>query len=365
MALNANVMAALLPFIREDASLAFDPAELRQQLGVLIGSAGAGGAIGALLLGPMVDKYGRRPLMVWGLLAFVLGSAVHLLARDHQELVFARALTGFAAGVVYSSASAALGDLIPYERRGKAMGIFAAGMFLALPLGLPLAQLLAEYADWWRGIYAVQTVVGVLSLLAIRAYLPRDRGAGQRFMRNLPTLGRPEVLACLLSVMLYVGAFFTTIQYSGDWMDESGLMPKAEQWKVWALLGLCSAAGSAVFGRVADHIGKRSWTLISTLSVAVCVYLLGGVGGIWGLVGVGLPLALISASRTGPLQALISELVPREARGTLMGIRSAAVNLGTGVFPMLAAGTFAEVTLVGAVGIFVSFLLVLLFVRQR
>lgn len=344
MALNANVMAALLPH------LDFDP----EQKKVLVGSAGVSGAVGALLLGPLVDRYGRRGPMVIGMIVFSLASLAHVFARGFDDLLWARAVTGFAAGVVYTSASAAVADLVPYERRGKAMGVFTAGMFLGLPVGLPLAGLCAEYGDW-RWVYYLQAGVGLVAVFATFRTLPPGLGKGANFFANLPRLASLQVGAALLSVMFYVGAFFTAVQFAGQWLDQTGLLPKQTQWSVWLILGLCAAVGSLTLGRVADRIGKWRWTNITTLLVAAGLLGLTQVTGIAGLLLVGVPLAVFSAARTGPFQALISELVSSETRGTLMGIRAAAVNLGTGLFPLLAFPEYRDTLYLASAGVLLAF----------
>ena len=340
MALNANVMAALLPHLDFDAG----------QKKMLVGAAGASGAVGALLLGPLVDRVGRRGPMVIGLLVFCLASLAHVSASDYHDLLWARALSGFAAGVVYTSASAAVADLVPYERRGRAMGVFTAGMFLGLPVGLPLAVIFAQHGDW-RWVYYLQAGVALVAAIAILRTLPKHLGRGTNFFANLPRLASLQVAAALLSVMLYVGAFFTAVQFAGQWLDQTGLLRKDLQWAVWLVLGLCSAIGSLTLGRVADRVGKLLWTNITTVAVAVGLLGLTLVTGIGGLLLVGVPLSILSAARTGPFQALISDLVPGDTRGTLMGIRSAAVNMGTGLFPMLAFPEYRETLYLASAGV--------------
>ena len=349
MALNANVMAALLPYLE------FDPGEKK----VLVGSAGVSGALGALLLGPLVDRFGRRGPMVAGMFVFSAASLAHVYVTGIDGLLWARAATGFAGGVVYTSASAAVADLVPYERRGRAMGVFAAGMFLGLPLGLPLAAVFAHHGDW-RWIYYVQAAIGVVAMAATYRVLPSGLGKGSDYFANLPRLASLDVVAALSSVLLYVGAFFTAVQFAGQWLDQSGLVRKELQWSVWLTLGLCSAIGSLAFGAVADRVGKWRWTGITSFTVAAGLLALTQVDGFGGLLLVGVPLAVFSAARTGPFQALISELVPSDTRGTLMGLRSAAVNLGTGVFPLMAFSEYHETLYLSSAGVLLALLCQLL-----
>jgi predicted MFS family arabinose efflux permease len=144
-------------------------------------------------------------------------------------------------------------------------------------------------------------------------------------------LRAPRVVAAILAIMCHVGGLLTPVQFTGPWLDDSGLMPRDRQWPVWLVLGLCAAAGSVWLPRYADRYGKWRFVLITTAPVSVGLILLAGLLSIEGLVLIGIPVALVAAARIGPQQALLSELVPVEQRGTVMGIRAAAVSLATGL----------------------------------
>lgn len=332
MNLNANVMGALLPFLQEPFALDKDT------MGRLLSAAGLGGAAGALLVGPVSDRFGRAVPMQLGLLLFVGSSAAHCLAGSYEALLVVRVLAGAAVGVAYATASALIAALVPYERRGAAMGAFSAGLFLAVPVGLPMAVLLAD-AGAWRSVFAVQAAVGLLATALALKLVPGDRGEG-RWSMPWDVLADRSVVPALLAVMLYVGAFFTTVQLAGTWLHEAGILPRQQQVWLWACLGLASALGSYLLSPLADRIGKMSFVLLTTAVLAVLLLLLTRVEGVAGLLVVGLPLALVAAARTGPLQALMSGLVPRSRLGNLMGLRAAGMQLGIGAFAAVAGGLY-------------------------
>ncbi len=120
MALNVHAVGALKPFLGE----VFVVDE--SGLGFLIGSAGLAGAVGALLLGPVVDRIGRRGPLVWGTLLFTLASFVQTSVEGYWLHFALRCFTGFSGGVVFPSATAALRDVLPCGRRGAGMGLLSA-----------------------------------------------------------------------------------------------------------------------------------------------------------------------------------------------------------------------------------------------
>jgi predicted MFS family arabinose efflux permease len=360
--LNTNVLGALQPFL--PAATVPDGPESFQWL---LFAAAWGSAFGALLFGPIADRVGRRRPLLGGMAVFTVASALHLAVSDFLPMVALRTVSGFAVGVAYASASALAADLVPYQRRGRAMGLFTAGMFLAIPVGLPLAVLLAN-AGHWQAIFGVQAGFAVLGLWcafrAVPAELPREQ-----FVAPWNMLRRGPVLATLFAVMLHVGSFFTTVQMASRWLDRPSLVPRQYQGLLWIALGLASALGSFALGHISDRIGKRNFVLVSSTVLVGCFALLPRVGSLASLVPLGLVLAVVAAARTGPLQALTSGQVPTYELGTLMGLRAFCMQAGVAVFAALAGSLegelgFAAVLYAAAGCQALSFLAIRFFVRE-
>ena len=199
--------------------------------------------------------------------------------------------------------------------------------------------------------------------------LPRDLGRSGQDVNYLQVLAKPMVVPALLAVLVYVGAFFTTIQLIGHWLHEGGILPRENQSGLWVGLGLGSALGSLLLAPLGDRMGKRNFVLITTMAMAATLLLLDRVDSIATLIAVGVPMALISAARTGPLQALMSEIVPADMRGTLMGLRSAAMQLGIGVFGVTGGwlyedSGFSAVLYMAAVAVMLSYMLIRIFLGR-
>lgn len=324
--LNTNVLGALLPFVRAEVGGAGGP---------LLAAAGFGSAVGALLCDRLARRIGRRRALVVGLAGFVAASALHLVPGPLGWLLALRAAAGAAVGLAYAAASALVAELAPYGRRGAAMGRFNAGMFLAIPVGLPLSVAFAS-AGAWRAIFAAQAGVGALALWwAVRA-LPagapeRGRGALGAVLRN------GKAVAGLVATLLHVGSFFVTVQLATTWLDATGRLPRDGQMPVWIGLGLAAVAGSALFGRVSDALGKRRFVLGSSLALVAGFLTLATEPPTPVLALVGALVAVVASARTGPLQALVSAAAPADQLDALMSWRGCFMQAGVGLFA-LAAG---------------------------
>jgi len=335
--LNTNVLGALLPFVQVDLALVAGDDKY------LIAAVALGSALGALGAGPLSDRYGRRAMLVAGLLVFVVASLGHLLTSAFWPFCMLRALSGIAVGLAYASASALVAEVAPYGRRGAAMGWFTAGMFLAIPVGMPLSVWLAT-AGVWPAIFGVQAAVGALGCWwALRAVPARPAAPGDtRRGFGFDVLAHGSVRAGLFATMLHVGSFFTTVQLATTWLDETGRVPKEDQMLLWVGLGATSVLGSALLGRFSDRIGKRNYVLASSVVLVLCFGMLAREPGPMVMLLVGALLALTAASRTGPLQALLSGLVPIHQLGSLMGLRGCAMQVGVFAFAVSAAPLSAE-----------------------
>lgn len=335
MSLNQNVFAALNPFLGKEYGFSDD------QLGALISAPGLAGAASALALGPLVDRVGRRLPLLVGTAVFLLGTLGYLFAEGFGMLVAARVLTGFAAGAVLTSASAAVADLVPADKRGKAMTLISVAILIAGVLGNPVAALIAQYGSW-RDVFWLQIGIAVLSAFALSTTLPASLGrSGRPVGSPFAPLANRGMLPALASIALYTGAFVAVVQFFGVWLDERNLLTGAAQAWFWLALGLLGGVGGLALGGFIDKLGKHRAVVLASAVVTLGVGLLPVVGSLWTLALVGAPIAIVSAARSGALLALVTELVPEDQRARLMGLRSAAVNLGIGVVPW-ASGALRE-----------------------
>ncbi|MEO6595220.1 MAG: MFS transporter [Planctomycetota bacterium] len=332
--LNTNVLGALLPFVRVEMALASGDAKY------LVAAAAFGSAIGALAVGWLAGRHGRRPVLVAGLLAFVVLSLGHLLTTSFWPFLLLRALSGVAVGLAYAAASALVADVSPYARRGATMGRFNAGMFLAIPIGMPLSVLLAN-AGYWSAIFAAQALVAALGCWWAMRAVPDSR-PNEPAATTMMVLKPPAVRAVLVATMLHVGSFFTTVQLATTWLDESGRVAKEDQMLLWIGLGAASVLGSALLGRLSDRMGKRNFVLVTSIVLVASFVVLAREPGALVLLLAGAVLAVTAAARTGPLQALLSGLVPRHQLGALMGLRGFVMQLGVFAFALAAAPISSE-----------------------
>ena len=171
-------------------------------------------AAGMLPAGVLGDRFGRKRLMVASLLLFGVGSVVCAFAPNAAVFIAARVVLGAAGAALVVMVLSIFAVLFSEEERPRAVGIWAAANFLALPIG-PLfgGWLLTNY--WWGYIFLMNIPVAAVGLLAVLVLVPESR-APER-----PALDPVGMLAACLGL---AGVTYGLIELGRNgWTDPGSL----------------------------------------------------------------------------------------------------------------------------------------------
>jgi EmrB/QacA subfamily drug resistance transporter len=161
--------------------------------------------------GKLSDLYGRKPLLMFGIGLFLLGSALSGLSQDIYQLILFRGIQGLGAGSLFPISLAVIGDLYTPAERGKYQGLFGAVFGLSSIVGPLAGGWITEHLSW-HWIFYINLPIGAIALFVIWRLLPNVRRVGSA--RNLDYLGG-AVFTVAISTFL-VGL---TNKQSSDWTD--------------------------------------------------------------------------------------------------------------------------------------------------
>ena len=148
--------------------------------------------------GKLSDLFGRKPLLMFGISVFLIGSALSGLSQTMEQLIIFRGLQGIGAGALFPISLAVIGDLFSPAERGRYQGLFGAVFGLSFILGPAIGGLLTDYASW-HWVFFVNIPIGIISLIVIWRLLPTVRRADAS--RNLDWVGG-GVFAVAISFLL-------------------------------------------------------------------------------------------------------------------------------------------------------------------
>src|SRR6266516_4467640 len=118
------------------------------------------------IYGKLSDLFGRKPIMLFGIVVFLTGSALCGAAQSMDQLIAFRAFQGLGAAALEPMAITIIGDLFPPRERGKWQGVGGSIYGLAAILGPLVGGWITDNASW-RWVFYVNIPIGVLAMLVL------------------------------------------------------------------------------------------------------------------------------------------------------------------------------------------------------
>ncbi len=177
MALNPMAMDLMLPALPDvGASFGISSANhLQLVLSVFM----TGFGLGQFVIGPLSDRFGRRPILIGGMVLYTLASVLAVAARSFEMLLVARALQGLGTSATRVIATSIVRDCYSGRRMASVVSL-AMMIFISVPVLAPSLGQAIMLAAQWRGIFVVLMIYGVLALLWSALRLPETLPPSQR-----------------------------------------------------------------------------------------------------------------------------------------------------------------------------------------
>lgn len=305
------------------------------RVGLAMGMYGLTQAFLQIPLGLASDRFGRKPVIVAGLLVFALGSGIAAWAPDLTWLAIGRAVQG--AGAISAAVTAFLADVTRDSVRTKSMALVGGSIALMFALSLIFAPALAG----WVGLSGIFALTGLLALLAIAMVIwvapaePQEHRPSD--MQHLRA-GMAEVLRHRGLMRLNLGVFVLHAVQLAMWMALPAMLVSAGLAKAshGHLYLPAVAASLVVMGGVLFPMERRGRLRAAFL---LAVALIGAVQlALWaladaspGLWTLGLLLFVFFIgfnTLEATLPSLVSRLAPVHARGAALGVYNTLQSVG-------------------------------------
>ena len=208
-AVTTDLYLPALPAIRE--GLGASMGEIQLTLTALLLAFG----LSQLVWGPLSDRFGRRPVLLVGMSAYVLASVACVLASDIDALIAARAVQGVAMGAAVMAARAIVRDLFQPHEGAQVMSQALSGLGIIACTCAPVGGLLSDWVGWRPALLSV-TLFGLLTLALLfwrfeETLIQRRHDALQwraLWRANLQIIRHPVFRTwCALSSASYLGLF--------------------------------------------------------------------------------------------------------------------------------------------------------------
>jgi len=234
------------------------------------------------LLAPLADRRGRKLSMLLGLGVFTAAAALVALWPTATAFFTAVLLMSLAYLVFLPAMQAYIGDRVPYQRRGRAMGLTELSWSLAFILGVPAVGWLISRSGNWQAAFPLLALLGGVSFAALWLLVPGDHEAHANSTAALNRSGLKQVLAVpAVRIGLAMGIMMTAANESvnlvfGLWLEGSFGLKLAALGAASAVLGLAELGGEGLSTGLVDRLGKewsvRAGLLLNSLAAVGLVF---------------------------------------------------------------------------------------------
>lgn len=309
------------------------------QFGVIVASYAVAAGIAGFLAALFIDRFDRKKSMLGLYAGFTLGTLFCGLAPTYWTLVAARAMAGAFGGITMGMVMTIIGDVIPEQRRGKAMGIVMSAFSIASIFGVPVGLYLAKAMNNWHIPFLVLAGFCALVLPFIHISMPSLRGHIDRIAKQPPakmmaTIVRdPKNLRALGFMAMLMCAGFTVFPFLATYLVHNVGLTEGQLPLIYLCGGVCTLVSMNVIGRWADRAGKQKVFTIMMLASMAPVLIVTNLPhvALWLALVVSTIFMVCSSGRTVPAMALLTASVEPHQRGGFMSINSSVQQISMGI----------------------------------
>jgi len=312
------------------------------EFGFLVSAYTFAAGLSGLLAATYIDRFGRKRMMLTLYPLFGVAALACSFAPTFAWLMLARVASGFFGGVLMALSQTIVAEVIPFERRGRAMGVVMTSFSVATVAGVPLSLFLASHFNWHAPFLAIALMVSVCALGAAKT-LPSLKGhlvahpsgdSAPNMLANLRlVLVDPNHLRAYAMSSSMVFAGFAVIPYITLYLQgNAGFKPEQIPY-VYLTGGICTLISARLIGHWSDRAGKayafRRLALLMPLPLLAMT--LSADLPMLGVLLVSSVLFVVMSGRMIPGMALIGAAADPRRRGSFMTLNSAVQSLAMGV----------------------------------
>jgi predicted MFS family arabinose efflux permease len=297
-------------------------------------AAGASGLLASLY----IDRFERRRLLLILYVLFAVATLACGLAPTYETLMSARIAAGLFGGILSAMIQTIVADVVPFARRGKAMGVIMTSFSVSTVMGVPLGLYVAANSDWHTPFFGI---AGISFVLAVAGWyvIPTLQGHLHARGETGPLQGIAQVLrdsnhlrAFLFSFcMIFAG--FSIIPYITIYMQINAGLTPSDIPVIYLAGGAATLFSAQIIGKLSDRIGKLKMLQIIA-GVAVLPMAL-----ITVTAGLSMTVILVITTfffvfvsgRMIPGMALVSAAGNPKNRGTFMTLNSSMQSAAMGL----------------------------------
>lgn len=318
------------------------------QFSILVAAYSITAFFSGLAIAMYIDRFDRKKSLLFAYIGFVLGTLACGFASTYGLLLAARIVAGLFGGIIGAQVLSIVADMFVYERRGRAIGAVMGGFAAASILGVPISLYLTNFFQQnWHVPFLLIGSIGLIFIPLIIHFIPSMTSHIQKKgINNSPF----AVLICVCKVpaqrsaLIFSGLLmmghFLIIPFINPYLEFNKGFSKDLTPMIYLSGGIASLLAAIYLGRLADKRGKLSVFSVSVFFSLFMVLIITGMPNVpFTVVLVFFAIWFIVATgRIVTAQAMISEVVKPDQRGSFMSVNGSVQQLGSGLAALFAGG---------------------------
>lgn len=306
------------------------------QFGTLVSSYNFAAAGAGLFFGSFADRFDRKHLLLSVLFGFTLATFSCAVASDFIWLTTARVVTGMFGGMLNGLIFAIISDIVPFERRGRAMGIVMSSFSIASVVGVPIGLAISD-ASHWNNTFVFIGLFSVLIFLVAQIIFPNITGHMDQehpvFRERLKVLfTNKNYQRSFLFISMVSGSMFLLIPFLSPFAVKNMGIATDQLKYMYLVGGLFTIATARLFGVLTDRVGALKLFAIIVLISFIPINLYTHSGPISFIIYLGLGSFFMTmvSGRMIPCMTLVSEVPQQHDRGLFMSVLHSVRAMGSG-----------------------------------
>ena len=316
------------------------------QFSILVASYSISAFFSGLFIALFIDRFDRKRSLVLAYIGFLIGTIACGVAPSYGLLLAARILAGLFGGIIGAQVLSIVADLFTYERRGRAMAAVMSAFAIASIAGVPLSLYFTNLFNFnWHVPFLMIGGVGLILIPFVIRYVPKMTDhikpmekRGHPMESLILVIKNREQRSALLFAGLLMMGHFLIIPFINPYIEFNKGFSKSMIPMIYLIGGIASLFAALYLGRVSDKIGKLPVFLFSVFFSLFMVILITRMPDVHYTVLLGFFALwfMLATGRAVTSQAMISEVVTAEQRGSFMSINGSIQQLGSGLASLTA-----------------------------
>ncbi len=316
-------------------------------LGYVGGAYTAAASISGLAGAFFLDRFDRRNALAVAMLGLVLGTLGGAFATGLGTLMLARVVAGAFGGPATSLSYSIIADVIPPNRRGRAMGAVMGAFSIASILGVPAGLELSQRGGWklpFIAVAALGAILGTYAYVALPPMFGHLAMANKRpFGRDLLGLVRRDVGLSLTLTSFVMSASFVLVPNITPYLLYNLHYPRSQLGILYLVGGAVSFVAMRGVGLLVDRFGSARVGTFGTLFVSLVIYLGFVVAPpLLPVMGIFIGLMLGMAFRNVAYNTLTTKVPQADERARFSSIQSAVQHLASAIGAFVSAQFLTE-----------------------